>query len=244
MIEPAELEWDDEVDIVCVGTEPAVLAYAVAAESVGMDVIVTRSRARVDALTLAARLGLSDESADYVVAVTEDAPLPAEPQALTVRCAGVPLWPDPGPGVSFSGAALRNWAGSCLGSPYGLLSTTVASLGEETLPVGTVSGEAVEVGRWLQDRCDEFEVAPSERTCLGSLVFAEGQVFGAVIESPDGGSRVRAIAGVVFSTWTGASTPLVAPGALGGTGKAELVVRRRAFSRFARLELQVPVGEC
>ena len=51
---------------------------------------------------------------------------------------GEPDWPELRPGVLFSGAALRDWAGNCLASPYGLVSTAVAGPDATPIPVADV----------------------------------------------------------------------------------------------------------
>ena len=67
-----EVEWDDEADIICVGTGSAALAVAVAADADGLDVLLADGRGEGDTATLAGRLGLTGESAEYLDCVTED----------------------------------------------------------------------------------------------------------------------------------------------------------------------------
>jgi hypothetical protein len=241
-----EVEWDDEVDIVCVGTGSAALAAAVAADADGLDVLLTDGRGASDAETVAGRLGLTDDSAEYLDSVTEDTgPLGhADASAeLTVCRTGEPLLPALGAGVSFSGAALRDWAAACLASPHGLLRTAVAGADAAAVRVGTIeAGVPVDIGRWLLDHSRYLGITAREQTSLGGLVFADGQVVGAVVDTPDGPSLVRAVGGVVVPTGAGVWLPHLATEGLGGLGGAatvDLVVLTRPFSRFARLGLLV-----
>jgi hypothetical protein len=241
-----EVEWDDEADIVCVGTGSAALAVALAADADGLDVLLTDGRGVTDTETLAGRLGLTEDSAEYLDSVTEDTgPLvPAGAQAdLTVCRAGEPLWPGLGTGVSFSGAALRDWAAACLASPYGLLCTAVAGVDAAAVRVGTIeTGMPVDIGSWLLDRSRDLGITAREQTSLGGLVFADGQVVGAVVDTPEGQTLVRAVGGVVVPTGAGPRLPHLAPEGLDGLEDAatvDLVVLPRPFSRFARLGLLV-----
>ena len=238
-----EVEWDDEVDIVCFGTGSAALALAIAADADGLDVLLTDGRGASDAETLAGRLGLTDDSAEYLDSVTEDTgPLghAGAPAELTVCRTGEPLWPALAAGVSFSGAALRDWAADCLASPYGLLCSAVAGADAEAVRVGTIdTGVPVDIGRWLLDQSRDLGITAREQTSLGGLVFAYGQVVGAVVDSPDGQSLVRAVGGVVVPTGAGARPPHLTPGGLEGAATVDLVVLTRPFSRFARLGLLV-----
>lgn len=238
-----EIEWDEEVDIVCVGTESAALAVAVAAEAAALEVLLTGSRGRGDAATLAGRLGLTDDSAEYLDCVTTDTGSlvrPTAPAELAVRRGDERIWPDLGPDISFSGSALRDWAMVCLDSPYGLLRTSVCAADAPALRVGAPDPAApVDLGRWLSERARILDIGPREQTVLKELVFLRGLVVGAVIDKPDGSALVRAAGGLVAETGTGARLPRLEPAGVRGADTVELVVRARPFSRFARLELLV-----
>jgi hypothetical protein len=242
--EDEEVDWDETIDVLCVGAAGAALAIAVGADGAGLDVMLVGSRGHPNEQSLAGRLGLADhDSVEYLRAVTDDTgPLVqhADPVEWTDRGAGGPLSPHLGGDVSFSGAALRDWAASCLASPHGLLCTAVAGPEATMLSVGKVGiAKTVDVSGWLDDRARRGGVAVREQTSLRSLVFAGGQVIGAVLDEPGGELLVRAEVGVVFATGTSARLPEYGAKCVGGPAAHELVVLMRPFSRFARLELIV-----
>ena len=232
-------DWaaDEVVDLICVGTGVAVLAVAIAADRAGLDVLLTADTGTVTSLPHGPNLA-ADATA-FLHEVSDDMVDPAEPGPQPwIRRAGE-SGPQLRPGVTFSGAALRNWASSCLASPYGLVSTEVAGSEVEPLPVAQVpAGTAIDLDAWLPELARERGLV-WDGTALQDLVLAGGRVVGAVLSdegSPAGRTVVRALAGVVFST--GAAVPA-------GTHRVvdaevtELVIQPRPFSRFARLQLSV-----
>jgi hypothetical protein len=54
---PADIEWDHEVDVLCVGAEGSVLAAGAVAANAGLDVYVGISAGRAADRELAASLG-------------------------------------------------------------------------------------------------------------------------------------------------------------------------------------------
>ena len=94
-----------------------VLAVAIAADRAGLDVLLTADTGTVTSLPHGPNLA-ADATA-FLHEVSDDMVDPAEPGPQPwIRRAGE-SGPQLRPGVTFSGAALRNWAGSCLSSPYG-----------------------------------------------------------------------------------------------------------------------------
>lgn len=258
------IDWDDIVDIVCIGRGAGALAVAICADRGGMQVFIADAghgagAGGAEADSLAARLGVTDDvTVDYLNALTEDVgPL--------IRCAvpnQVPLRTIDGPQAdsgrnriaTFVGSALRGWADRCLASPYGLLYTTLAhstavtytSAGEtiEASVVGTIdveNGRLVdELDEWLTVRARELGTDEDSSNSLQRLVFDGGQVVGAIIDTPTGPRSVRAKRGVVMETGGRALTPTLPADGLGSASSVMVALVTRAASRFVRLELLAP----
>lgn len=260
--ESSDIDWDDIVDIVCIGRGAGAMAAAIgAANQGGTEVFFADAghgadTAGVEADNLAGRLGITDSATvDYLTALTEDiGPL--------IRCAvpsQVPMrtLDDPQPesrrgGIAtFVGSALRDWANRCLASPYGLLYTTLAhsetvtyrSAGErlEAAVVGRIDVEngrlAEGLDQWLAARAEELGLDDESSNSLQRLVFEAGQVVGAVVDTPTGPRAVRARRGVVMETGGSVSTPTLPADGLDNASSAVVALVTRAASRFARLEL-------
>lgn len=266
--EPGDVDWDEVVDVVCIGRGAGVLAAAIGASRGGMNVVVADAgvgdgAGNADAPSLSGRLGVTDtETVDYLDALTQDiGPLTrcAGPGQVPMRTVDAPLRPGPGRGgiATFVGSALRDWADSCLASPYGLLHTQVAnaemtvtytSAGKslDAVVVGSVdveNGKLVEgLDGWLASHADELGIEEHSSSSLQRLVFDVGQVVGAVIDTPTGSRAIRAKHGVVLETAAASVAPTLS--ALQGPDLAnatsvEVALVTRAASRFARLELLV-----
>jgi len=234
-------DWpaDEVVDLICVGTGVAVLAVAIAAEQAGLDVLLTADSGTVTSLPHGPNLAA--DAATFLHEVCDDMVEPEDPGPQPwIRRADEPGWPQLRPGVTFSGAALRNWAGSCLASPYGLVGTEVAGIDAEPIPVAPVPGGGpVDLDVWLPELAHEHGLT-SDGDVLCDLVLAGGRVVGAVVggdDSPSGRTVVRAVAGVVFSA--GAAVP-AGTNPVTDADVTELVIQPRPFSRFARLQLLAP----
>lgn len=229
-------DWspDEVVDLICVGTGVATLAVAIAAERAGLDVLLTDDAGEVGSLSRGRTL--ADDATAFLVEVSDDLAAPEQPDPEPwIRRAGEPAWPQPRPGVLFSGVALRNWAGACLASPYGLVSTEVAGADAAPIPVADVpNGAPVDIDAWLPELAREHGLVTSDGTHLHDLVLTGNRVVGAILGTLAGQTAVRATAGVVFSA---------GPAARPGTYLARdaditrLVIQPRPFSRFARLQL-------
>jgi len=233
-------DWspDEVVDLICVGTGVAALAVAIAAERAGLDVLLTDDAGDVGSLSRGQVL--ADDATAFLVEVTDDVAAPEQPgPEPSIRRADEPDWAELRPKVVFSGAALRNWAGTCLASPYGLVSTEVAGSDAAPIPVAAVSDGVpvghVDIDAWLPELAREHGLAARDGTRLRDLVLSGNRVVGAILSTPAGQTVVRATAGVVFST-----------GAAGRPGRhpvvdadvTELVIQPKPFSRFARLQFR------
>ena len=154
------MKWDEEVDVVSIGSGIAGLARAVAVVDMGGEVFVADSRgdigpggssvavrSRVDRLHWL-QVDVPDaETNEYFAALSSD----LGPLTRSARDSDVPIrvvehveQVDPrGPVPPFFGGGLRDWAARCLVSPYGYLYTRVTDWRSTTLR--TVDGESLEV---------------------------------------------------------------------------------------------------
>ncbi|MCV7200500.1 FAD-binding protein [Mycolicibacterium peregrinum] len=254
--------WDDEVDVVCCGSGFGALAAAVAAADAGLDVHIVRPGEPRSVTpgpeTPWLGVGVDDpETRDYFDALSADlTPLVnAEyDSALTVRV--VSEWtPVSGRGriAPFYGARLQDWAQRCLTSPYGVLYTRLADRGTTSMRSGT--GEEIQVkmlgaletataadttavlGDWLSAQVRDRQIPAVDNGTLQRLVFEEGEILGAVIDTADGPLALRARHGVAVSTEphpdaTSAADQAIEPGKLVQVGLVGY-----SASRFGRLEL-------
>jgi hypothetical protein len=261
-----ESEWDEIADVICAGRGRIGLAVAVAARRAGLDVMLTDGPAEtagdaagadtaVPTGELAALLGVTDEeTAGYLDALTEDiVPLPGVDSGVTVRVVDGPLHPEltRGPIGTFFGAALIHWAEACVSSPYGLLYTRVAdprmsvtytgangSVDATVLDTIDIDPDrpADSLEHWLTTLEHEHDDALQTSGSLQRLVFEDGVVVGAVVESASGIRTVRARHGVMMALGDGVA-PTGLPTDLDRRESAEVALVSRAASRFARLEL-------
>jgi FAD binding domain len=150
----------------------------------------------------------------------------------------------------FHGADLAKWARECLTSPYGLMFSRVSSPmltqmrkvdGPEIragliAPVPTSRSREMTVRQWLSQLASDNGVTVQKASAVQRLVFHDGQLVGAMFDTPEGVRTIRARRGVVLGTScsTGDDALAMLPMAMGG-GTTLCVVGRPA-SRFARLE--------
>lgn len=228
----APYDWDEVVDVVCVGAVATATAAAVAAAHAGLSVRLVGLSEALDAPTR-----------EYLDSVTADLGHPAAEEAdprLPVRRVAEPV-----PGrrentsrvATFVGASLRTWAAECVSAPGGVLSTAVALV--ESVEVGEVTFDAdlAPLADWIEDRAHELDV-PDQAGTLTSLVFDDGRVAGVIVDTPAGTRAVRAGRGVVLSL--GGPEPQWPTTGVDDGATARLAFVTRAASRFARLEVLVP----
>ncbi|CDP84075.1 MULTISPECIES: FAD-binding protein [Mycolicibacterium] len=256
--------WDDEVDVVCCGSGFGALAAAVVAADAGLDVRIVRPES-ANTGSVAPELGApwlgagidDPETREYLDALSADLPPAADAEydtAVTVR--PVSDWtPVSGRGriAPFYGARLQDWARHCLTSPYGVLYTRLADRG--TTSMKTRAGEEIQVkllgsvdvergseaasvvGDWLSAQIFDKQI-DDDTGVLQRLVFEEGEVLGAVIDTADGPLALRVRHGVALSTdprggvAVAASDPLIEPGK-----PLQLALVGYSASRFGRVEL-------
>ena len=252
------MQWDHAVDIVSVGPDAGALATAIVALDGGQTVFVAQSASlRVGPRC---RFGIDVSDGDtnaYLDAVTEVAG-PAIPGAqvrgLPVRLVADALPPSLGCSrrrgtvEPFVGARLGSWAADCLSASHGVLyshvtarnmATVCSSSGEkfEVAVLGAVEPGAAQPGwsieDWLSEQADARGIDVHRGAALTRLVFDDGRVVGAVIQTPDGMCAVSARRGVVVAT--GGSATVVDP--IPDDKLVRVGIVSKTASRFGRLEL-------
>ena len=266
------MDWDEEVDVVCTGAGLGGLASAIAAVDAGGDVFVATStrgegayahaiadRPQVDHLRHWLGVDVLDsETKEYFAAVSSDlVPLSRWAGEVDVP---VRVVDEPTPAElsrhavePFVGARLRDWAATCLTSPYGYHYTRASLRGSTTMrsrdggaiqviEVGSFESGALEfqgsaltdwLGARARDRCIEIHAASP----LQRIVFEDGEVVGAVVATPDGPYAVRARHGVAVAPGGPLVSTVTRHELLAGHATARLCLVSRTASRFGRLEL-------
>ncbi|RDH79521.1 FAD-binding protein [Mycolicibacterium moriokaense] len=247
------MQWDDEAEIVCVGSGVGGLATAIAAVDVGFDVCVAD----------AARLEVDDEQTDrYFRELSQDLLVGARvvlPKATPVRVVGdlAPAEPRARRVDPFIGSGLQDWAAGCLASPYGFLYSQVtdrmavamrSSRGERfaVTPIGAIESgcDLPRLDDWLCAQARRRGIDVVTDSPLLRLVFDDDCVVGAVVGTVSGPRAVRARRGVLVSTG-GHDDVSVPIGDVPDNATLHVGVLRQAPSRFGRVELLAappPVG--
>ncbi len=214
-------QWDDVVDVICVGSNPGVLAYGNACSAADLDVLHIASPAEFDAETsfyLAAMTeGLDIRTPESEPAVTNAVPAPPRRDAR-----GRPDVLDP-----FFGEQLREWSSVCMASPFAVVFTQVP---DQFTRMRSDAGEIITV----MTVPDSAEMG-SATDMFAGLIYEEGRLAGALITGRSGERRVRAGAGLAL--------PIGPAGQWPRQGSLALV--SRPAGRFARLEvvLEGPGGD-
>ena len=260
-----DLQWNDEVDVVCTDAGIAGLAGAIAAVAEGAEVLVACTQASGasgaqcctqgwftpdigDAETLAYLAELAgDLDAPALPALDDDLPIRPAPQAGVAPQRDVP---------PFLGSRLRDWAARCISSPSGYLYTRVtdwtsaamlsedgdaiqvAEIGSCETDPGDIVGSVLE---WLDAEARTRDVDRQPVLGFERLVFEEGDVAGAVFATAQGPLAVRARHGVLFCRAGHRSGPAPSQAAP-GEGVLRVALVGKAASRFGRVELLTPSG--
>jgi hypothetical protein len=213
----SDVAWDEVVDVICVGSSPGVLAYAICCVAADLDVVLVRAP------------GESDPQTDaWYAAMTEDLPAPrlnpgreitAEDRHAFSLARLVPIPAPTGKRVTlepFIGEHLRQWSAHCAQSRYGVMFTQVPDL---LVPMRTEDGEsvtAVSIGDfgsaksqarddglegWLLQEATEMDLLEPE-TGLAAMVFEGGRIAGVHL---DDGSLIAASGGLALPV--GAAAP-------------------------------------
>lgn len=247
--------WDDELDVVCCGSGLGALAAAIAAADADLDVeVARRGGPAASGLPLLGR-GIEDpETREYLDELVADQDLSrpdagdADIQIRSLRQFG-PAAPRT-PVDTFHGAQLRNWAGQCLRSPYGLLYTRLTERGG--VPMETSAGEIIEanvlgsievaagavasaaVDDWLSAQVRERGISSYDDDALERIVFEEGEIVGVVLATADGPRTVRVRHGIAVSTESG---PAENARRIDTAQTLRVALVGRSASRFSRVEL-------
>ena len=197
-------DWDETVDVLCVGDGPGALAYAVLCATGDLDVLIVES-ADLDPNTRDWRAMMTVDLADGAPEATL-APVRAElvpERTITDRTRLEP----------FVGEHLRRWSAHCLASPFGVMFSHVADLE----PMRTADGESITAGvvgsyrcdgrppgpallHWLRERATELFAPADDR--LDDVIIADGRIAGVVLNTADGLRRVGVTDGLALSIGT------------------------------------------
>lgn len=237
--------FDEVVDVICAGSGPGVLAFAIACASRDQRVLVVDS---VPAGELA-----DPETVEYIQAMTEDlGPINQDFELAHTRAQPVPPPKGDRPRIEpFLGGRLRQWSATCMGSAFGVMFSDVIDTSMTPLrtkvepiraiPLGSYSANGDRPGPaladWLGAQAAALDVTPEADWTLRRLLFEGGRVVGAVLGTPDGPYRVRALECVAVNT---VAAPAVEDWPVqAGLDAAELQVALvgRTAARFGRVEL-------
>jgi FAD binding domain len=239
------MEWDDRVDILCTGSGVAGLATAIAAVDAGADVFVADS----------VGIDVGDDATNrYFGELSRDLRAPVRPAATVDTPMRVvddlaPATPTSRRVEPFVGSRLRDWAAGCLASPFGFVYSRVSE--RRAVTMRSSRGESFEVAAiglidvgpdlpkvilsdWLSDQARDRGIDVWKDSPLQRIVFCDGRVLGAVLDTPSGPRAVRARHGVLVSI--GGPDPCTACD-VGETSTLQVSLVRQAPSRFGRVEL-------
>lgn len=232
----SDLDWDEVVDVICVGTDPGPTAQAISSIQLGRRVLAVPRPEIFDT-----------DTAAYVTEMTADLepPEPGRPFPLT-RARATDAEPARGRVIdTFVGAHLQYWAGQCWATPFGVLYTDPFAI--DTTPMITDDGLRIEVAvvghyrpdrplaEWLCAQAREHDVQPDPDLTLQRLVIEYGRVAGAELLTGSGTLLVRAMDGVALPT-AASDIDWALRSDLGDTDLEVAIVGRPA-GRFGRVEL-------
>jgi hypothetical protein len=242
MSEPAEsgIEWDETVDVLCVGTGAGVLAYGLFCAANDLDVLIVES-GELDPQTAQWRSLMTEDldGSDSTGELTLIRAAPIESERITDRTKLEP----------FVGEELRRWSAGCLASPFGVMFTEVPDLD----PMRTADGQSIRAGivgsyrftaeppgatlsHWLREQADDLFGPAADR--LDGLITDEGRIAGVLLRTDDGPRMVGAAKGLAIGVGAVPDSWPEQPELDGLTVEAAVV--SRTAGRFARVELLGP----
>lgn len=264
-----DLQWDDEVDVVCTDAGIAGLAGAIAAVDAGAEVLVAGAQAS-RAPGAEGRTpgwftsGIRDaETVAYLAELAGDLDAPAIPPPD----GDLPIRPAPQAGVAtqrsvppFLGSRLRDWAARCIPSPSGYLYTRVTDWTSTAMQ--SADGDVIQVAEIGSCEADPGDIVGSVLDWLDAeantrgleiqpvleferLVFQEGDVSGAVFSTARGPLAIRARHGVLLCRAGPRSGRAPRQAGAGDDTMLRVALVGKAASRFGRVELLTsdpPIG--
>lgn len=220
-------EWDEVVDVICVGASPGVLAYAVCCAANDLDVVLVQPPAEPD-----------EQTAAWYSAMTADLHSAQDRPMFSFARATPPPAPSGKRAAleTFFGEHLRQWSAHCLRSPFGLMFTQVPELlvpmrtdGDESITAAFLGNPGgADLLTWLGECARERGLAePEDR--MAAMLLEDGRIAGVEL---DGGHRIAATGGLVFP----AGGEVAGPDLPSHPGCAVAIVGRPA-GRFATVDL-------
>ncbi|MBU3750555.1 MAG: hypothetical protein FGM52_08900 [Mycobacterium sp.] len=226
---------DEVVDVICVGTSPGVLAYAISCAAADLDVLIVDPSVEPDQPTAAWYAAMTEDLGASTLNPGRENTPPERPVFSFAR-----VTPPPAPAAKraklepFVGERLQRWSAHCLRSPFGVMFSQVPEI---LVPMRTEDGESItaafvgspdrrDLSAWLADCASEHGLAGPANT-MSALIVEQGQIVGVQL---DGGYRIAAADGLAVPVGSRARVPDLPE------GYAVAVVGRPA-GRFATLDL-------
>ena len=239
----SNIDWDEVVDIICVGTDPGPAAQAISGVQCGRQV-----------LALARPQSWDPETAAYIAEMAADLSPAVSASPLQVTRAR-PVIAEPARGRlidTFVGAHLHDWAAQCWATPLGVLYTDV--FGIDTTRMCTDDGRQIDavllgtypsdadrscraLSEWLSEQAREYRVHPDPDISLRRLIIEFGRVAGAELATDSGPLLVRALDGVALPV--GSSDTDCALHSELGDADFEVAIVGLPAARFGRVELLI-----
>lgn len=261
-----ETQWDDEVDVICIGAEGGVLAAGLVTANAGLDAFLGISDCSAGGGDLAASLhyrGGDGQTTKHLAGFDYAFGGTARGQTFwpvrAVEDLVPPRTPRRGLIEPFFGAALEQWARRCAAAPNGLVYNRVTKR-QMTEMRSSTRGEKVEAAvvgsvelspalpplsltTWLRTQAAEAGLQPDTNVRLVKLIFEDNGVAGALMDTQEGVLAVRARENLIIGV--GASASDRPPPLVSATQPVtvHVCVVSKAASRFGELEFITATGD-